>query len=162
MINYLEIVKHSKGNEQLMWESVAHINDFVMAAYEAHPEEVSKFLKEQYELLNGHHFNEWLAKKVVSEMWHEAADGKSEVVGELISVTDAASGIMANWPADKQAKYRWDAYVAANTYAHDLANTNLAIPMLMALTREFWFEDDDFTDGNKIYWYHSNKKGIWK
>lgn len=158
MVNYLEIVKHSKGNEQLMWESVAHINDFVMAAYEAHPEEVSKFLKKQYELLNGPHFNEWLAKKVVSEMWHEAADGKSEVVGELVSVETAHSSI----PNVDM----WDAYVAANTYAHDLAHTiaraNLAMPVLMALTREFWFEDDDFTDGNKIYWYHSNKKGIWK
>lgn len=158
MVNYLEIVKHSKGNEQLMQESVAHINDFVMAAYEAHPEEVSKFLKEQYELLNGHHFNEWLAKKVVSEMWHEAADGKSEVVGELVSVETAHSSI----PNVDM----WDAYVAVNTYAHDLAHTiaraNLAMPVLMALTREFWFEDDDFTDGNKIYWYHSNKKGIWK
>lgn len=154
MVNYLEIVKNSKGNEQLMWDSVAHINDFVMAAYEAHPEEVSKFLKEQYELLNGHHFNEWLAKKVVSEMWHEAADGKSEVVGELVSVETAHSSM----PNVDQ----WDAYVAANTYAHDLAHANLAMPMLITLTREFWFEDDDFTDGNKIYWYHSNKKGIWK
>lgn len=160
MINYLEIVKHSKGNEQLMWESVALTNDFVMGAYEVNPEGLSKFLEEQYELLNGHHFNEWLAKKVVSEMWH--TNSKGDVVkGELVTKS-ASMQVLVGFSAEYVDACEWDAYVAANTFFHDLADTGVSGDNLIKLTAKFWFKDEDFVDGNKIYWYHSNKKGIWK
>lgn len=160
MINYLDIVKNSAGSEEKMWQAVEHVSDFMNVAIEAHHEEVSRFLKKQYELLNGHHFNEWLAKKVVSEMWH--TDLKGDVVkGELVTKS-ASMQVLVGFSAKEVDTYEWDAYVAANTFSHDLADTGVLGDNLIKLTAKFWFKDDDFTDGNKIYWYHSNKKGIWK
>lgn len=163
MISYLDIVKNSAGSEEKMWQAVEHVSDFMNVAIEAHPEEVSKFLQEQYELLNGQHFNEWLAKKVVSEMWHTSADGKSKVYGELINPSEAAK-MLHELTSEDQLGFRWDAYVAANTFAHDLNGTNAYtnVDLLLKLSEKFWFEDEDFEDGNKIYWYHTSKKGFWR
>lgn len=66
--------------------------------------------------------------------------------------------------SEDQRSFRWDAYVAANTFAHDLNGTNAYtnVDLLLKLSEKFWFEDEDFEDGNKIYWYHTSKKGFWR
>lgn len=153
-MNFYEIVKHSKGDEAKMLESVKHISATVEALKEAHPELARKFMKEQYELMNGKHINEWLAKELVSKMWHKDANG-NEIMGEAITPEEAMV-LIADKTADKQAKCKWDAYVAANAFIHDLGKSGVPLSKadMLKLAKSFWYHDDDMGDScHKVYWY---------
>ena len=155
MITFKQIVDSSKGSEETMHASVEHVSNFVEKIATVQPHLAKMFLQEQYELMNGQHLNEWLAKEIVSKMWHTAADGSSKVHGELISSSTAAQ-MIADWPADKQKAYRWDAYVAANAFAHDLHGVINDMQLLMKAAKAFWFGDED-RQGNKVYWYFKDE-----
>lgn len=155
-MNYYDIIKSSYGDEKQMWDAVAKVDGFLDKVAEHHPDLVRKFKEEQYEDMNGKHINEWLAKKLVADMWHTAADGKSEVYGELVISSDADQ-MIADWPSEKQLEWRWDAYVAANSTAHDLASVGLSKEILIKAAKAFWLHDEDMPEGNKVYWYFKDK-----
>lgn len=155
MINYKEIVESSKGDEAKMWESVFHISDFVAKIAEVHPEITREFLTEQYELMNGKHLNEWLAKKLVADMWHTDISG-NKVVGEAITVEEAMQ-LVSDKPTEKQSKCKWDAYVAANAFAHDLGTTGISKSDVLKAAKAFWFKDEDMAGKHKVYWYFKDK-----
>jgi len=134
-----------------MWESVDHVNMFLAELKETHPEMVRKFMEKEYEALNGKHINEWLARKIVQSMYHTAPDGKL-VSGKAVTPEEAMA-LVADMPQDKQAQCKWDAYVAANAFAHDLATAGFNKAELMKAAKAFWFHDDDMADKNKVYWY---------
>ena len=146
-MTYCDIIKGSpSGGERGMWEGVKRVSQFLEKMRDENPEEVKHFLKEEYIAMNGKHFNEATAHRVVSEM-HHTANGKC-VVGEAVSVDDAqrlVEGMGEEW--------KWDAYVAANTMAHDLANTGMSMSQMMEAARHFFFHDEDFSD-DKIFWYY--------
>jgi hypothetical protein len=155
-MDYMELIKSSYVNEEQMWDAIECVSSLLEKLRESHPEEVKELMISQYEAMNGKHINEWLAKKLVSNMWHTAADGKSEVYGELVSSSDAAQ-MIADWPSEKQIDWRWDAYVAANAFAHDLATVGMSKPDLMKAAKAFWLHDEDMPEGNKVYWYFKEK-----
>lgn len=155
MITFKQIVDSSKGSEETMHASVKHVSSFVEEVATVQPHLAKMFLQEQYELMNGQHLNEWLAKEIVSKMWNTGLDGKSKIHGELVSVSEAAQ-VLSDWPADKQASYHWDAYVAANAFAHDLYGVINDKQVLMKATKAFWFGDED-RQGNKVYWYFKDE-----
>lgn len=151
-MTYLDIIKTSPGGgENGMWEGVKRVSEFLEKMREEHPHEVKEFLKKEYEAMNGHHFNLATARKLVSEMHHTDTDKDKEVVGELINVEDAQE-LVEGMP--EQETRRWDAYVAANTMAHDLANTGMNTSQIMNAARHFFFHDEDFSDENKVFWYY--------
>ena len=153
-MNFYDIVKHSKGDETKMLESVKHVSETVERLEEVHPELARKFKKEQYELMNGRHINEWLAKELVSKMWHEDINGK-EVMGEVVTPEEAMM-LIADMTSEKQAKCKWDAYVAANAFAHDIGGSGVSLSKadMLKLAKSFWFHDDDMGDKcHKVYWY---------
>lgn len=153
-MNFIDIVKHSNGDEAKMWASVKHISATIEELKEAHPELARKFMQEQYELINGKHINEWLAKELVSKMWHKDANG-NEVMGEAIT-PDEAMALISDKTDDKQAECKWDAYVAANAFAHDTGKSgvNLSKTDMLKLAKSFWYHDDDMGDNcHKVYWY---------
>lgn len=155
-MDYMELIKSSYVNEEQMWNAIEGVSSLLEKLRESHPEEVKELMISQYEAMNGKHINEWLAKKLVADMWHTAADGKSEVYGELVSSSDAAQ-MIADWPSEKQIDWRWDAYVAANAFAHDLATVGMSKPDLMKAAKAFWLHDEDMPEGNKVYWYFKDK-----
>lgn len=109
-------------------------------------------LLDEYVEKNGHHFNESLAKRVVSGMWHEDAN-KKRIEGEAVSPSDAMR-LLDGMDADKREKMKWDAYVAANAFKHDLAGAMLNDEAVMKAAKLFWFHDDDMDDGcHKVFWY---------
>lgn len=151
-MNYLEMVRKApKKSEAEMWGSVEAVSELVEKLKQSHPEEARKFLMKEYGRMYGPHFGEELAREVVSGMWHYNAEGE-KVQGEAVSVDDAVGYLVP----DKAADWRWDAYVAANGFSHDLARTRLSRDEIMSAARAFWMEDDDF-DGSKVFWYYSNK-----
>lgn len=155
MITFKQIVDSSNGSEETMHASVEHVSNFVEKVATVQPHLAKMFLQDQYELMNGQHLNEWLAKEIVSKMWNTAPDGKSKIHGELISRSDAAQ-MLSDWPVDKQEAYRWDAYVAANAFAHDLYGVINDKQVLMKAAKAFWFGDED-RQGNKVYWYFKDE-----
>ena len=108
-------------------------------------------MEAQYEAMNGKHINEWLAKKLVSKMFHTDANGNT-VSGELVTPEEAMT-LIADKPAEKQAKCKWDAYVAANTSVHDGIGSGVSKADILKLAKHTWFHDEDMKEPHKVYWY---------
>ena len=115
-------------------------------------------MEEQYELMNGKHLNEWIAKALVTNMWHKNASS-NEVIGEQFSPEEAMA-ILSDQTPEQQAKCKWDAYVAVNAFAHDLGKSGVSLTKsdLFKLAKAFWFGDDDLSDSShKVYWYFKDQ-----
>ncbi len=153
MMNYTELIRSSYGSEEQMWDAVARVDGFLEQARKAHPGMVRDFMEQQYEAMNGKHINEWLAKKLVSEMWHTGPSGE-KVMGEAVT-PDEAMQLVSAYVTPEQ--YKWDAYVAANAFAHDLGTTGIPKPEIMTAAKMFWFHDEDMPGGNKVYWYFKDR-----
>lgn len=134
-------------SEEIMWNAIRDISELL----EKHPTIGRSFLMKQYKMMYNNHFCEALARDVVGEMHHH--DGDNKVFGEMISVEDAMILV-----ADKDTpeEWRWDAYVAANSFVHDLAGEGLSKDGLLKLAKRYWFGDVDFAGDNKIFWYYTN------
>lgn len=153
-MNYKDIVMSSlHDDEKEMWRSVDRINAFLEHLKENHPEKVRRFLKQEYEALNGQHLNEDAARMVVSNMYHTENDNKI-VRGEAVSVQDAQQ-LLEGMDEDHMEAYKWDAYAGANGFMHDFAKTGMSRAQIMNAAKHFWFHDEDFSDGGKVYWYYS-------
>ena len=151
-LNYNDIVKNAHGDETKMLEAVSRVDKLVEEIRKVHPEKAEKFLLDEYVAVNGKHFNEAMAKKVVSEMWHEDSS-KKMVEGEAVTPSEAMR-LLEGMDAEKQEKMRWDAYVAANAFMHDLGNTGMSRDNIMTAAKHFWFHDDDIGNGcHKVFWY---------
>lgn len=87
--------------------------------------------------------DESVARNLVSDMHHSKGDKVYR--GEMISPEEAASKF------GKKEEWYWDAYVAANTMMHDLANTELSNSQILDVANKFFFEDEDFSDENKVF-----------
>lgn len=142
-MNYLELVQQAPDrSDDIMRQSVAHISHFIDQLWQTHQPIASRFIMQQYEIMYGPHFNEPLARATVAEMYHDG------IRGQIIAPEEAAA------IAPDQ---RWDAYVAANALAHDLAPLNLPRKEILQAAKVFWFHDEDFPSDSKIFWYFKNK-----
>jgi len=151
-LNYYDIVTSSSGDETVMLESVKRVCALVDDMAKAHPDKAEKFLRDEYVALNGRHFNEALARKTVSEMWHKDAS-KRVVTGEAVT-PEEAQVLLNGMDNEKAEKCYWDAYVAANAFIHDTAKSEVPRPELLKVARAWWFHDDDMEDGHhKVFWY---------
>ena len=155
-MNYYDIIKSSYENEKQLWDAITHVDNFLEKLAEHHPDLVYQFKEEQYEAMNGKHINESVAHQLVADMWHTAPDGKTEVRGELVSQLDSAQ-MISDWTSKDQAKWKWDAYVAANAFAHDLATVQLSKSDLLKAAKAFWLHDEDRSGSNKVYWYFKDE-----
>lgn len=153
-MTYKDIIKHSpKGGEAMMWDAVERVDDLVAKLRKENPEMARDFLKGNYEAMNGKHINEWLAGEMVDKMWHKDARGNM-VKGAVVQPAEAERMLLDGMDAEKKEVCKWDAYVAANAFAHDLANTGHSTADIMVMAKHFWFHDDDMGDPcGKVYWY---------
>jgi hypothetical protein len=153
-MTYKDIIKHSpKGGEAMMWDAVERVDDLVAKLRKENPEMARDFLKGNYEAMNGRHINEWLAGEMVDKMWHKDVRGVV-VRGAIVSASEAERLLLDGMDADKKNECKWDAYVAANAFAHDLANTGRTTADIMVIAKHFWYHDDDMDEGcHKVYWY---------
>lgn len=151
-MDYKQLVQSSARNgEAAMWESVGRISGFLHDLKKENPDAVRRFLKQEYEALNGRHLNETVARALVADMHHTDTDEKV-VRGEAVT-PDEAMQLLDGMSDECRQRCRWDAYAAANAFAHDLANANLSRVQLLTSARLFWFHDEDFSDNHKVYWY---------
>lgn len=156
-MNYIDMVRNAPNkSESVMWESVSAISELLDSLKEHHPEMASKFIMKEYGRMYGNHFNEEMARDIVSAMFHYTKhnDTVKLVKGEAVSVEDAQKIVEGKADAET---LKWDAYVGANGFLHDLANTDLTNQQILQAAKVFWFHDDDFGGDEKVYWYYSSK-----
>lgn len=111
-----------------------------------------EILLEEYIEQNGKHFNESLAKKIVSTMWHEDLN-KNRIEGEAVTPQEAQT-LLGDMNDEKAKKCYWDAYVAANAFMHDVGKSGIPKNDVLKAAKFFWFSDDDMEDGcHKVFWY---------
>ena len=152
-MTYMDIIKHSpRGNEAKMWDAVERVDSLVEQLRKDNPKIACEFLMGEYEAMNGKHINEWLAKEMVGKMWHEE-EGERKISGEAVT-PDEAMKLVESLPLYMQNETRWDAYVAANAFMHDLAKSGMSKEYILKCAKCFWFHDDDMGDNcHKVYWY---------
>lgn len=109
------------GGESDMWEAVKRVNAIAD----------KKFVKREYEVLNGKHFNEYFALKEVSEMYSSKNGG--QVSGELISLDEVRRRV-----SDIPKVNVYDAYVGINGFLHDLANSRLSTEEIINAAKTFF------------------------
>ena len=158
-LNYSDIVGNAQahGTEEAMHESVRRVSDFIEQLRDEHPEEAKKFLRREYEALNGRHICDKAARLLVDAMWHTEEDENGSPVrveGEIVPPEEAAR-LLEGMDEEKAESLRNEAYVAANGFAHDLHATGLQQDMILEAARCFWFHDEDFPDGDKVFWYYN-------
>lgn len=78
------------------------------------------------------------------------------ISGEIIPVENSQS-LISNMDEATKPLYKWDAYVAANAFAHDLSETGISQEQIMRAAKKFWFHDEDMSGDNKVYWYFKDK-----
>lgn len=164
-MSYKEMVKHNaakfKGNEDTMLASIALVSDMLEEAVEKHPdlkEAYWAFMRDQHEVMAGHHFNEPYAKWQVDKMHHKGMDG-TEYKGEhwnIEQTNSVLSGMRSKIPA---AYNEWDFYVALNASYHDFCKAakkhlpEKADELIIDLSVAFWFEDEDWAGTSKVWDY---------
>lgn len=154
IMTYKDIIKHSeRGSEAKMWDAVERVDCLIGELRKSDPDMARDFLKGEYEAMNGKHINEWLAEKMVNEMWHK--DSKGNIIrGIIVAPIEAERLLLDGMDESKKEECKWDAYVAANAFAHDLANTGHSMAEIMVIAKHFWYHDDDMGEGcHKVYWY---------
>ena len=150
-MDYKDMIKTSaRGGEVKMWDSIERVSTLLDELKKHNPEMVRQFFKQEYIALNGRHINEAMAHKLVDAMYHTNED---EVVIRGEAVTYDEAQILLDGKDDAE-QYRYDAYVAANGFMHDLANTGHSKEDILSSARCFWFHDEDFSDTNKVFWYY--------
>ncbi len=151
-MTYCDIIKTSpSGGEKGMWESVKRVSDFLEKMCEEHPAEVKCFLKEEYIAMNGKHLNKSVAKRLVDGMYHTDDNGK-RVEGEMVGCEEAHELLMV--AKSEEDPLFWDGYVILNAVMHDLAKMHdLSTKQIANIAKCFFFNDEDFSDENKVFWY---------
>lgn len=141
---YKEIMLNSpKGSESSMWESVEMIDKFLD---DLPREKTKKLLLDTYIMMNGKHFNEYFAKKEVAKMYHKNTEG-TIISGEVYPMQEA----------EAMEYNKYDVYVGVNAFLHDLGRVDIPKDKIIESAIDFWFEDDDYADENKVFWYFFTK-----
>ncbi|MBO5351423.1 MAG: hypothetical protein J6A66_07460 [Alistipes sp.] len=161
-MNYYDIVKANaakfRGDEKAMWSSIESVSVLLEKIKEEYPDLYWSFLRDQHEVMVGHHFNEAYAKWEVEKMHHKGMDGTT-YKGKHWSIeqTNAVlNGMRSKIPA---AYNEWDFYVALNASYHDFCKAakkhmpDKADELIIDLAVAFWFDDEDWDGTTKVWDY---------
>lgn len=153
-MRYEEMVRKApKKSEEVMWQSIGAVDELLERMARVAPDEVRRFLMDEYARMYGGRFGEEMARDVVAQMWHHNERG-DKVCGEMVGI-DAVDALLGG--VGDAGAMRWDLYVGANAMMHDLARTDLTERQIMEVAKVFWLMDDDFAGESKVMWYFRNK-----
>ena len=124
---------------------VADFSLFIDAVKEKNPDLANQFLKRQYELIYGRHFNKECANEEVSYMHHE------DEQGEVITIEE-----VRKYHRDEITE--WDAYVAYNYTIHNLSDIDICRETKIEIAEKEWFEDENFNPSSEKVWEYFSFK----
>lgn len=166
---YKQMIKDNyskvKGDDAIMWASVALVEELLEEMREHHKERYWQFLRDTHELMYGKHFDKEYAEWEVEQMHHKSADGKV-YKGEhwtMEQTTDVMQSYKSKLPAEITPG---DFYVALNAEWHDYIcwamehyeSEGEADNAIIEMAVRFWFLDDDWGDNTKVWEYFAMKR----
>lgn len=148
-----EARRAGKANEETMWKSVDHIEKLLEHMQHHHPEMYKTFMREEFELLNGPHFDCTFAMETVKNLHYTDAEGVKQSGPHW-----TPEQVEAAWARKvfKPSVTKWDKYVAANAIYADLCKEFDDEAVLKAAYL-FFFADEDYGGDGKIWNYFMNK-----
>lgn len=155
-----------KGDDAVMWASVALVDELLEEMKEHHEERYWQFMRDTHELMYGKHFDQAYAEWEVAQMHHKSPDGKV-YKGEHWSMEEA-TGVMMKYKMKLSPEITpCDFYVALNTTWHDYicwAKEHFPVETdaenaIIEMAVRFWFNDDDWDDNTKVWEYFRIKRG---
>lgn len=152
-MKYKEMIEEAKmkglTSEKIMWESIEEVEDLLCLIKESHQNEYWKFLRKTHGKLHKGHYNEAFAMYDVDKIhWTDKEGAKhSGAYWTVQQIEDATKGM--SFPADVN---KWDKFVAFNAFKADLDNV-LDDEHIIKSAHAFWFADEDWNGGNKIWKY---------
>jgi hypothetical protein len=165
---YKEMIKANyakvKGDDNVMWASVALVDALLEEMKEHHKERYWQFMRDTHELMYGKHFDKEYAEWQVEQMHHKSADGV-EHRGAHWSMTQTNEIFAKHKPKLPGEVTPCDFYVALNAQWHDYIcwakehfedETEAEQAVIDGAVR-FWFMDDDWEDNTKVWCYFRMK-----
>lgn len=165
---YKDMIKSNyskvKGDDAVMWASVALVDELLEEMREHHKERYWRFMRDTHELMFGRHFDKMYAEWEVEQMHHKGKDGRVHK-GERWSCEDA-SVVMTKYRSILPSEITpCDFYVAINATWHDyicwamehFGGEAEAENAIIDMAVRFWFMDDDWGDSTKIWEYFRAK-----
>ena len=141
--------KDGVANEKVMNASIESVDGLLEKMKEAHPEAYQQFIAKQHELFYGPHYNEMFAEMDVAGISYTDNEGKERhgAYWSAAEVEDATRGM--TFPAGTT---KYDKYVAFNVFKSDTCKA-LDDKEVIAACHQFFFADEDYKDGGKIWQY---------
>lgn len=148
-----EIFEAAKANgrwsEKQMWQSIDAMDDMLADMKKTDKQAFWDFMREQYGIASGGHYDEAWAMHDVSEMYSTNKEGKKwqgaywtvEQIEEATKDKTFPSGTT-----------KWDKFVAYNAAKHDFCKS-FDDAHILNIAYDFYFADEDFKGGNKIWCY---------
>lgn len=151
MTIYELIEKYGKGKgEAVMIESTRILSDVLEPMKEKEPKKYWLALRKLYGAMSGCHYNEEFAMHDVADMEYTDKEGNEHKGGywTVDQIEEATKN--KNFPSGCT---RWDKYVAFNAFWTDLCKV-LDGEDIIEAAYAFWFDDEDWMQGdNKIWSY---------
>lgn len=143
--------KSGRWSEKQMWQSIDAIDDMLADLQKTDKQAFWDFMREQYGIASGCHYNETWAMHDVSQMYSTNRDGKkwSGAYWSAEQVEEATKG--QTFPSGTT---KWDKYVAYNAAKHDFCK-EFDDEQILKIAHAFYFADEDYPPehGAKIWHY---------
>ena len=152
--NMIKAYANNGGDEKKMWASVDVTGEAMEYIKEANPEKYECLMRKLSEALYGKHYSEELARADVEKMHHTGKDGVAHH-GAHWSPEEVEAAMSDKTFGESVTK--WDKFVAANAFWHDLSN-DFTDEQIICATYKFWFADEDWKSNGKIWDYMSANK----
>lgn len=151
-MNYYDMLKAAQkngtANEKTMWKSVESVSELLDEIKESHKDLYWSFMREQYGIMSGGHYDKVWADWDVSQMYSTNKDGK-KCEGEIFSLAETEEH-SKGWSLPSGTT-KYDVYVAMNAMAHDLGKT-FDKEHIAKATKCFYFSDEDWTHKESKIW----------
>ena len=156
-MDYKKLIKdfaEAGGDEKKMWASVDVTAEAMELLKELAPDKYECYMRKMSETLYGKHYNEEMALADVAAMHSIDRDGveRHGAYWTIEQVETATKNLDFG-----KAVTKYDKFVAFNAFWHDL-NTVLDDELILEAAYKFWFADEDWKTGGKIWDYMSANK----
>lgn len=140
--------KNGTANEKTMWRSVESVSDLLDEIKDSHKDLYWSFMREQYGIMSGGHYDEIWAMHDVSEMYSTNKEGKKwHGAYWTVEQIEEATKDKA-FPAGTT---KWDKFVAYNSAKHDWCKS-FDDAQILKIAYDFYFSDEDWTHKESKIW----------
>lgn len=152
MSDYMKMVRESVksgANQDVMWHAVEVADNLLCDIKESHPDLYDEYMRKMSAAIFGCHYTEDLAKADVDKMFHTDTTGK-KIMGPHWN----ADQVEQVWSAKKfpTGTNKWDKFVAANAFWHDLSN-EFEDDEILEIAHSIFFADEDSDNNGKVWKY---------